>query len=92
MDFFKYSFKKYICKLLAIHLPLPNTVVCQYTHKTRLSFFTKKDVCVGRECSMVHGNFPVPERPTNLDYSMARAYCAISRCGSGLFGHFFSCL
>ena len=26
----------------------------------------------------------------NLDYSRARAYCAYSRCGLGLFGHFFS--
>ena len=26
----------------------------------------------------------------NLDYSRARAYCACSRCGWGLFGHFFS--
>ena len=26
--------------------------------------------------------------PTNLDYSRARAYCACSRCGWGLFGHF----
>ena len=25
----------------------------------------------------------------NLDYSMARAYCACSRCGWGLFGYFF---
>ena len=24
----------------------------------------------------------------NLDYSRARAYCACSRCGRGLFGHF----
>ena len=32
----------------------------------------------------------VPGRPTNLDYSRARAYCACSRCGWGLFGHFFS--
>ena len=31
---------------------------------------------------------PVPRRPTNLDYSRARAYCACSRCGWGLFGHF----
>ena len=29
-------------------------------------------------------------RPTNLDYSGAMAYCACSRCGWGLFGHFFS--
>ena len=27
-------------------------------------------------------------RPTNMDYSRARAYCACSRCGWGLFGHF----
>ena len=35
------------------------------------------------------GKLPVPGRPTNLDYSRARAYCACSRCGWGLFGHFF---
>ena len=35
------------------------------------------------------GNLPVPGRPTNLDYSRARACCACSRCGWGLFGHFF---
>ena len=29
-------------------------------------------------------------RPTNLDNSEARAYCACSRCGRGLFGHFVS--
>ena len=28
--------------------------------------------------------------PYNLDYSRARAYCAYSRCGWGLFGHFYS--
>ena len=36
---------------------------------------------------MVLGKLPVPGRPTNLDYSRARAYC---RGGRGLFGHFFS--
>ena len=40
--------------------------------------------------AMVLGKLPVPGRPTNLDYSRARAYCACSRCGWGLFGHFFS--
>ena len=30
----------------------------------------------------------VPERPTNLDNSRARAYCACSRCWWALFGHF----
>ena len=38
----------------------------------------------------VMGNFPVPGRPTNLDYSRARACCACSRCGWGFIGHFFS--
>ena len=28
--------------------------------------------------------------PTNLNDSRARAFCACSRCGWGLFGHFFS--
>ena len=39
---------------------------------------------------MVVGKLPLPGRPTNLAYSRARAYCAFSRCGWGLFGHFFS--
>ena len=33
---------------------------------------------------------PVPGRPTYLDDSRARAYCACSRCGWGWFGHFYS--
>ena len=37
----------------------------------------------------VLGKLPVPERPTNLDDSRARAYCACSMCGWGLFGLFF---
>ena len=39
---------------------------------------------------MVLGQLPVPGRPTSLEKSRARAYCACSRCGRGLFGHFFS--
>ena len=39
---------------------------------------------------MVLGNLPVPGRPTNLDKGRARVYCACSRCGWGLFGHFYS--
>ena len=38
----------------------------------------------------VLGKLSVPGRPTYLDYGRARAYCACSRCGRGLFGHFFS--
>ena len=34
------------------------------------------------------GNIPVLGRPTDSDYSRARAYCACSRCGWGLVGHF----
>ena len=40
--------------------------------------------------AMVLGKLPVPGRLTNLDHSRARAFCACSRCGWGLFGHFFS--
>ena len=36
----------------------------------------------------VLGKLPVPGRPTNLANSRTRAYCAFSRCGWGLFGHF----
>ena len=39
--------------------------------------------------AMVLGKLSVPGRPTYLDNSMARAYCACSRCGLGLYGHFF---
>ena len=38
----------------------------------------------------VLGKLSVPGRPTNLDNSRTRAYCACSMCGWGLFGHFFS--
>ena len=31
----------------------------------------------------VLGKLPVPGRPTDLDYSRARAYCASGRCGGG---------
>ena len=40
--------------------------------------------------AMVLDKLSLPGRPTNLDNSRARAYCACSRCGLGLFGHFFS--
>ena len=38
---------------------------------------------------MALGKLPVLWRPTNLDNSRATAYCACSRCGRRLFGHFF---
>ena len=39
---------------------------------------------------MVVGKLPVPGHPTYLESSRARAYCACSKCGWGLFGHFFA--
>ena len=39
---------------------------------------------------MVLDKIPVPGRPTCLDKSRARAYCACSGCGWWLFGHFYS--
>ena len=38
--------------------------------------------------AIVLGKLPVPGHPTNFDYSRTREYC--SRCGWGLFGHFYS--
>ena len=40
--------------------------------------------------AMMLSKLPVPGRLTNLDQSRARAYCAYSKCGWGLFGRFFS--
>ena len=40
--------------------------------------------------AMVLGKLPMPGRPTYLDHSRARRYCACSRCGWGIFGHCFS--
>ena len=39
---------------------------------------------------MVLDKLPGPGRPTSLEKSRARAYCTCSRCGWGLFGHFYS--
>ena len=60
------------------------------------------NTCMGHCCSpgswgwsggaMVLDKLPVPGRPTYLDYSRARAYCACSSCGWPWFGHFFSLL
>ena len=44
--------------------------------------------CLGG--AKVLGKLPVPGRPTNLDYSRARAYCACSRSGLGVVLDIFS--
>ena len=38
---------------------------------------------------MVLGKLPLPGRPTSLDKSRARAFCACSRCGLGVVRKFF---
>ena len=40
--------------------------------------------------AMVLGKLPVPGRPSHSADSRARAYCACSGCGWGLFGHLYS--
>ena len=37
---------------------------------------------------MMLGKLLAPGRPTTLDNSRARVYCAYSRCGWEMFGHF----
>ena len=38
-------------------------------------------IAQGKGGAMVLGKLSVPGRPTNLNYSRARAYCAYRRCG-----------
>ena len=57
---------------------------------SRLSFLFSFSLGVINGGAMVLGKLPVPGRSTNLDKSRARAYCAYSGCGWGLFGHFYS--
>ena len=40
--------------------------------------------------AMVLGKLALPGHPTNLDWVGQGPCCACSRCGWGLFGHFFS--
>ena len=51
-------------------------------------FTTMKSHIIQRGGGTVLSKFPVPGRPTNVHQSRTRAYCACSRCGLGLFGHF----
>ena len=65
-----------------------------YKSQCVCTFCTKFQICWQNRGwsgdAMVLGKLPVPERPTNLDYGRARAYCTFSRCGWVFFGHFFS--
>ena len=59
---------------------------CFYEILTRVMLSSLERVLKGS--AMVLGKLPVPERPTYLNTSRIRAYCANNRCGLGLFGLF----
>ena len=61
-----------------------------FTIPLEICYITKRGNRGWSGGAMVLGKHPVPGRPTNLGDSRARAYCACSRCGRGLFGHFYS--
>ena len=62
---------------------------CMYIYfgTTRFGSFFQK-IMGWSNGATVLGKLLVPGRPTNLDDGRARACCACSRCGWGLFGHF----
>ena len=68
-------------------MPLTQLVSYDNLYRSVKEFLARRGWSGGAK---VLGKLPVPGRPTNLDYSRARACCACSRCGWGLFGHFFS--
>ena len=81
----KNSYFLFLCWVLAFAkqlLPLPMLGSCLCQTVTSFSYGT----WLGG--AMVLGKLPVPGRPSNFADSRARAYCACSGCGWGLFGHF----
>ena len=69
------------------------TIRCMHTFMFFAAIFAKGNKYVQLDKGWSGGakvlsKLPVPGRPTNLDNSRARAYCACSRCGWGLFGLF----
>ena len=59
----------------------------RYVIKIKIVLFLFREGWSGG--AMVLGKLPVPGRPTYLDYSRARAYCACSRCGWVVVWTFF---
>ena len=90
--FFKFMCQ--ICQRVAL-LNLLDTKVnpyCLLFHRERERVRENRRNPVVRGWSggaMVLGKYSEPKRPTNLDNSRARVYCTCSRCGWGLFAHFF---
>ena len=69
----------------------PNSLLFSQRERERERESRRSPVVRGwSEGAMVLGKVSVPGRPTNLDNRRERAYSACSRCGLGLFGHFFS--
>ena len=92
--FFKFMCQ--ICQRVAL-LNLLDTKVnpnCLLFHREREREGERESPKSSREGwsggAMVLGKYSEPKRPTNLDNSRARVYCTCSRCGWGLFAHFFS--
>ena len=66
-------------------------VDCIHVRAAKTCFINTLPICRGLSGgAKVLGKLSVPWRPTSLDDSRARACCTCSRCGWGLFGHFFS--
>ena len=59
-------------------------------HKLPLALSAQPDYGGWSGGAKVLGKLSVPWRPTSLDDSRARAYCACSRCGWGFVWTFFS--
>ena len=90
-----FKFMSQICQRVAL-LNLLDTKVnpnCLLFHRERERERENRRNPVVRGWSggaMVLGKYSEPKRPTNLDNRRARVYCTCSRCGWGLFAHFFS--
>ena len=88
--FFKFMCQ--ICQRVAL-LNLLDTKVnpnCLLFHRDRERENRRNPVVRGWSGGgMVLGKYSEPKRPTNLDNRRARVSCTCSRCGWGLFAHFF---
>ena len=71
MCFFLGASKVRVCKLMMAILYI----------ETFMTFDFDSSLIGGGRVVMVLGKLPVPGRPTNLNKSRARAYCAFNRCG-----------
>ena len=89
---FPYHFKKIIVryKKIGYNIDVLRQTACLVVNPIKVNSFAYLFHWGWPGGAMVLGKLPVPGRPTNLDHSRARAYCACSGCGWGLFGLFVS--